>query len=136
MKPTFDSLATLFAGNNAYYLYAIPVLLAVIGYVWWSRRGERRARETHEQALESGGAEPVSLHPIIDPGKCIGCGACTHACPEGDILGLIGGKAVLVDPRACIGHGACKTSCPVGAIELVFGSSRRGVEIPQVAPWA
>lgn len=76
---------------------------------------------------------PASLHPIIDPVRCIGCGACTHACPEGQVIRLVAGKAQLVDPSSCIGHGACKSSCPSGAIDLVFGSARRGVDIPVVS---
>ncbi len=48
--------------------------------------------------------------------------------------GSIGGRAVLVSPGDCIGHGACKTACPVNAITLVFGSERRGVDIPVVTP--
>jgi thioredoxin reductase len=55
------------------------------------------------------------------------------ACPEGDVLGIIGGKAKLINPTHCIGHGACKEACPVDAIQLVFGSARRGVEIPVVS---
>jgi thioredoxin reductase (NADPH) len=79
--------------------------------------------------------EPPTLHPIVDPAKCIGCAACVHACPEGgNILGLINGKAELIDPTSCIGHGACKTSCPADAISLVFGTATRGVEIPNVTP--
>ena len=77
--------------------------------------------------------EPASLHPVVDPTRCIGSGGCEHACPEG-ALGVVGGKAVLTNPTLCIGHGACADSCPVSAITLVFGSERRGVDIPQVDP--
>src|SRR5947208_10507843 len=38
------------------------------------------------------------------------------------------------ESRDCIGHGACKTACPVNAITLVFGSERRGVDIPVLTP--
>ena len=74
--------------------------------------------------------EPPTLHPIIDPAKCLGCGACVNACPEGDVLGLVSGKSVLIQGANCIGHGACKSACPFDAIELVFGTAKRGVSIP------
>jgi thioredoxin reductase/NAD-dependent dihydropyrimidine dehydrogenase PreA subunit len=58
------------------------------------------------------------------------------ACPERskNVLGVIHGKAHIVNPTHCIGHGACKTACPFDAIELVFGTEKRGVDIPQVNP--
>ena len=46
------------------------------------------------------------------------------------MLGLIGNKAQLISPTDCIGHGACSSACPVDAITLVFGTERRGVDIP------
>lgn len=76
--------------------------------------------------------EPSSLHPSIDPLRCIGCGACATACPEESVIGIIKGKARLIAPTHCIGHGACRESCPVGAITLVFGTETRGVDIPLV----
>jgi thioredoxin reductase/Pyruvate/2-oxoacid:ferredoxin oxidoreductase delta subunit len=80
--------------------------------------------------------EPASLHPKIDPVKCLGCGACVRACPEAahNVLGMINGKAELIEPTYCIGHGACKASCPTDAITLVFGTETRGVDIPNVNP--
>ena len=69
---------------------------------------EVRSLAKREAAAESGLLEPASLHPEIDPARCIGCGACVRACPEGDILGLIDGRAILVEPSECIGHGACR----------------------------
>jgi thioredoxin reductase/ferredoxin len=117
-------------GGYGPYLLALPVVWGLFELA--RRLIDRRARQRLDAATAHGESEPVSLHPVIDPAKCVGCGACTHACPEGKILGLIDSKAVLVDPAACIGHGACKTACPVGAIELVFGSARRGVDIPMV----
>ena len=81
--------------------------------------------------------EPASLHPLIDQAKCLGCGACVKACPETphhDVLGLIDGKAVLISPTDCIGHGACKIVCPFDAITLVFGTERRGLDIPVLKP--
>jgi thioredoxin reductase len=55
------------------------------------------------------------------------------ACPEG-ALGIVHGKAVLVNAAACIGHGACKPACPVDAIRLVFGTEKRGIDIPELTP--
>ncbi|NTV87155.1 MAG: ferredoxin family protein, partial [Burkholderiaceae bacterium] len=96
-------------------LYAVP--LAVFLVLYFRRRGKhlRRHEEVFEESRESGLSEPVSLHPVIDPLRCIGSSSCVRACPEGS-LGIIDGKARLVNPSACIGHGACMASCPMEAI--------------------
>lgn len=73
------------------------------------------------------------MHPVVDPAKCFGSGACEKACPE-KALGVVAGKMFLVDPSACIGHGACAAACPSQAITLVFGTERRGMELPLVMP--
>lgn len=86
------------------------------------------------KAVQESGVEPASLHPIIDYNKCLGCATCVTACPEGEILGVVNDKAFLVNPSKCIGHGACKQACPADAITLVFGTSKRGVDIPLVKP--
>jgi len=81
--------------------------------------------------------EPPTLHPEIDHRLCIGCTNCVAACPEQgshQVLGMIRKKANLVGPTNCIGHGACKAVCPVNAITLVFGTAKRGVDIPLVNP--
>ncbi|MBT3217611.1 MAG: 4Fe-4S binding protein [Proteobacteria bacterium] len=65
---------------------------------------------------------------------CIGCGTCANACPEGRILSVIDGRGQIVNGSACVGHGACELACPTGALELVFGSERRGVDLPCVSP--
>ena len=119
---------------NRYEFYALPLVVAWGAYMGWSFRQERRSRHAKEKSEEGGLDQPPSLHPLIDPARCIGCGACVSACPEGKVIGLLDGKAELVEPAACIGHGACKAACPADAITLVFGTATRGVEIPQVAP--
>ena len=63
---------------------------------------------------------------------CIGCNSCSEVCPEGDVIGIIEEKAALINPTDCIGHGACAEACPVDAITLVFGTEKRGVDIPYV----
>jgi thioredoxin reductase (NADPH) len=112
--------------------YALPLLLVWTVYVGRRRRAEARSIARRTAAAEADLLEPASLHPEIDPARCIGCGACVRACPEGDILGLINRKAILVEPSECIGHGACRLACPSDAINLVFGTARRGVDIPHV----
>ncbi len=119
--------------------WAALILLApaaVVAYlsVRAARRAEFASREVLAENESAGLTEPSSLHPAIDEAQCIGCGACVDACPEGEILGLIGNKAKLIHPTKCIGHGACARACPTQAIELVFGTARRGVEIPHVKP--
>ncbi len=88
-----------------------------------------------DEEFEAGLTEPASLHPVIDQVLCMGCGSCVDACPEQvnhPVLGLIEGKAALIAPTNCIGHGACKTACPFDAISLVFGTEKRGVDLPQL----
>ncbi len=115
-------------------MYALGFAVSGGLYIVLRRRTEARSRATKAAAAEAGLLEPASLHPKIDPSKCLGCGACTRACPEGDILGMINGKAELIEPSHCIGHGACKDACPYDAITLVFGTEKRGVDIPNLCP--
>ncbi len=114
-------------------VYLLPLLLIWGWYLIRRKRHEDASRVVREQSVAAGLIDPASLHPVIDPVRCIGCGSCVKACPEHPehhVLGLIGGKAHLVGPTDCIGHGACRAACPADAITLVFGTERRGVEIP------
>lgn len=118
------------------YYYLLPVAFALFVIVTYVRRKNRHyaaAAAVLDEAMKSGMTEPPSLHPVIDPVKCCGSGACVSACPE-KAIGLINHKAVLINPAHCIGHGACAPVCPVGAIKLVFGTEKRGIDIPHVKP--
>jgi thioredoxin reductase/NAD-dependent dihydropyrimidine dehydrogenase PreA subunit len=118
----------------SYLFVYIALAVVVIAVHVARRRFKERAHETAlKEAMETGMAEPPSLHPIIDPVRCVGSGACARACPE-EAIGIIRGKAVLVNPAHCIGHGACHAVCPVDAIKLVFGTEKRGIDIPFVQP--
>jgi len=115
-------------------VYLVPFLL--ISAYYWRRRAvsQKNSLAALELAQATGLNEPASLHPIIDYNRCIGCGSCASACPEQHVLGVIDGKARLINASHCIGHGACRVACPVDAITLVFGTEKRGVDIPFVLP--
>ena len=114
--------------------YLVPLGIVYFAYVRRKKRRHHRNLSTLHAAVEAGLTEPVSLHPVIDPNRCLGSAACVPACPEGDVLGIIAGKAQLINPTHCIGHGACRAACPHDAITLVFGTEKRGVDIPFVSP--
>jgi thioredoxin reductase (NADPH) len=113
------------------YLTPLVAVLSVYIYRW--RKREARDAASLQRSVKTGLTDPPSLHPVIDPSICVGAGGCTRACPEGT-LGIVKGKAHMVNPTVCIGHGACAAACPVEAIKLVFGTERRGVDIPHVKP--
>ena len=73
-----------------------------------------------------------SIHPNIDALRCIGCGGCVGACPEGDVLGIVEGKATLIYGSKCIGHGLCAEACPVGAITLLMAPPSKSANLPKL----
>ena len=113
--------------------YLLPLVAVLFIYFLVRRRQEAAASKVLKEMVEAGLTEPSSLHPVIDPAKCLGAGACITACPE-EALGIIKGKAHFIEPAACLGHGACQIACPHDAITLVFGTEKRGMDIPQVDP--
>jgi thioredoxin reductase/ferredoxin len=118
---------------NSLLLYVLIALAAVVLYLVTTRRSERKHARAHAESVRQGLNEPPSLHPVIDPSRCIGSGGCVRSCPE-KALGIVGGKAVLVNAAHCIGHGVCHAGCPTEAIALVFGTAKRGIDIPRVSP--
>jgi thioredoxin reductase (NADPH) len=114
-------------------LYLLPVIIALWFYFRRHRKIDVYHRARLQETKKSGIPEPLTLHPVIDTNICIGSSSCVRACPE-QALGVIRGKAVLIQSDHCIGHGACAAACPVEAITLVFGTEKRGIDIPQVKP--
>ncbi|GAB4321357.1 MAG: hypothetical protein Kow00127_13780 [Bacteroidales bacterium] len=110
----------------------ILIGIAVFFYVRKQVRNSRIVEEKIAKAREAGLHEPVSLHPVVDPKRCIQTGACILACPEGDILGIKDGLATTINASRCVGHGACFHACPTQAITLCIGTEKRGVDLPHV----
>ncbi|HEY6939332.1 MAG TPA: NAD(P)-binding domain-containing protein, partial [Terriglobales bacterium] len=121
-------------GNLFAFLIAVLVTLFFMrGYLLKLAKREERAREAAEKGkLFSEG--PKAQHPHIDTAWCIGCATCTSVCPEGDVLGMIGGKAAIINGYKCIGHGLCADACPVGAITMVMASPSIGADMPFLTP--
>src|ERR1700730_17212005 len=93
-------------------------------------RGEAAAQEAAKKGT-LGSDGPQSQHPHIDTTLCIGCATCTMVCPEGDVLAMLGGQAVIVNGYKCIGHSLCAEACPVGAITIVMASPSMGADPDQ-----
>lgn len=64
--------------------------------------------------------------PLIDTGRCDGCGLCLRVCPTGALV-IEAGVAIVKKPTACDYTGLCERICPRGAIQLPY-------EILVVAP--
>ena len=103
----------------SFVIAASIIVFFLVYYLRAQKRRETEAKVAAERgALRSDG--PQSQHPQIDANYCIGCAACTTVCPEGDVLAMIGGKAMIVNGYKCIGHSLCADVCPVGAITMVM----------------
>src|SRR5438309_3543573 len=121
-----DSLIT-------FAIAAAICLVFLLSYTKQLKARERRAEEAAKKgAVYSAG--PSAQHPHIDANACIGCATCTTVCPEGDVLAMIGGKAVIVNGYKCIGHSLCAEACPVGAITMVLATPSMGADMPSLTP--
>ena len=112
--------------------YAIAGIILTFFLYLYHRSVKKRdaaARQSAEKGkVHSGG--PQAQYPHIDITRCIGCAGCTLVCPEGDVLAMLGGKAVIVNGYKCIGHSLCAEACPVGAITMVMSGPSLGADMP------
>ncbi|MCP4290238.1 MAG: NAD(P)-binding domain-containing protein [bacterium] len=110
------------------------VLIAVIGavgsYVFHFRNQRSDDSQRLNKTRELGMDKASGQYPLIDAGACIGCRTCVDACPEGDVLGIVLGKASVINGSRCIGHGQCAEACPVGAIKVGLGDITKRDDIP------
>lgn len=117
----------------AFAVAAVVLLLFVLHDFRKRKKIEAKSRDAMEKGkFRSDG--PHAQHPHIDATYCIGCAACTNVCPEGDVLAMLGGKAVIVNGYKCIGHSLCAEACPVGAITMVMASPSMGADMPKLTP--
>ena len=52
--------------------YIAVLLLAVAVHLGWRRRRMHLDAQAHALSIAAGLNEPASLHPVIDPARCIG----------------------------------------------------------------
>ena len=120
---------------SSFLVYGICAIAIAIPFFLYQKKLKKR-EELARKAEEKGKTYshgPTAQHPHIDSVYCIGCSICTHVCPEGDVLAMLGGKAVIVNGHKCIGHALCAEACPVGAITMVMASPSMGADMPTLS---
>ncbi len=130
------SLLILIGQIDTLVTYGLTAALLAFFFFIYRRSLKKRDAEARASAekgkLYSSG--PQSQHPHIDVSQCIGCASCTMVCPEGDVLAMFGGKAVIVNGYKCIGHSLCAEACPVGAITMVMAAASMAGDNPYLTP--
>ena len=108
----------------------ILFIIVVFPYYFKFRKTQKEWKEKKEESIRLGADKAVAQHPQIDQYTCIGCGACVDACPEGEVLGIVAGKASIINGLKCVGHGKCAEACPVEGITIGLGDLSQRNDIP------
>jgi thioredoxin reductase/NAD-dependent dihydropyrimidine dehydrogenase PreA subunit len=111
------------------------VAAIVLPYVVSFRKRRNTDRARKAEAVQLGFDRPTAQFPFVDPMACIGCGSCVEACPEHDVLGVVGGVATIVNGLRCVGHARCEVACPVGAIKVGLGDLKSRKDVPLMDEW-
>ena len=64
----------------------------------------------------------VGSRPVLNPDKCVKCGACVKICP-GEAYSFKDG-VITVDPKKCIGCAGCVAVCEGGAIRIPWDAGK------------
>ena len=117
--------------SNLIWIVTIAIIAIIfLPYAIKFRKSTHEARHRREEAIRLGADKPIAQYPSIDQLRCIGCGACVAACPEGEVLGVVMGKAVVINGLRCVGHGRCAEACPVEGITVGLGDLATRDDIP------
>jgi len=120
-----------------YLVWLIAIVVSSIVFVPYTMRymkGKQSMEKRRSEAELLGIDKPKAQFPMVDRTLCIGCGACVSACPEGDVLGVVFGAAVIINGERCVGHGYCEVACPVGALKVGLGDVTTRPDIPILSP--
>ena len=121
----------------------IICFVLAVGFIAVWQHGLERERDAEaeaklqtvlKEAKATGADKALAQHSHIHEDKCIGCGSCTIACHEGDVLSLVSGLARVVHASHCIGCGKCEAACPVCAITIGLGDVSQRPDIPILSP--
>ncbi len=124
--------------SDSHVLWGLAALISAAVVLPYGLLFHRRRRRDHARLAEARGLgidQPSGQFPYIDPQRCIGCATCVKACPEGDVLGIVGGTAVVINGLRCVGHALCEEACPVGAIEVGLGDLKSRADVPLLDEW-
>lgn len=116
-------------------IWGVAFLISAAIVVYYARDVSHGHRQNHEDRAEAkalGIDKPRAQHPMVDLSRCIGCGSCVDACPEGGVLGLINGKATIINGLRCVGHGRCADACPVEAVTIGMGNVAHRDDLPRL----
>jgi thioredoxin reductase len=114
-------------------IWGLTLLLAafiILPYFLNHRRRQKEDTKRQKEAVYLGVDKAITQHPHIDYLRCIGCGSCVAACPEGGVLGIVNGKAAIINGLKCVGHGLCAEACPVEGITIGLGDVKNREDIP------
>jgi thioredoxin reductase (NADPH) len=109
---------------------AVLILGIFVPYLLKFKKQQKLYHEQKQEAIFLGADKPFAQYPQIDVMRCIGCAACVSACPEGDVLGIVHGKATVINGLKCVGHGRCAEACPVQGIVVGLGDVEKRDDIP------